>query len=177
MTGFVRRFLCLFMLLFALAVAPSYERGSLASAEAREVFELCGARSKTMAIAEAGALFSLRHGSVERFMESSGLLGNWRLVMLRVSCAFYAYACALPFLMAASWLGFRQLALSRIRAMSGTSDLRLALSLARRACLWALCFFLLEDSFPSFMEVSFLTLCLAMLIPASASLAFASSRP
>ena len=75
MTGFVRRFLCLFMLLFALAVAPSYERGSLASAEAREVFELCGARSKAMAIAEGGALYSLRLGSVERFMESSGLLG------------------------------------------------------------------------------------------------------
>ena len=61
--------------------------------------------------------------------------------------------------------------------MSGTSDLRLVLSLARKACLWALCFFLLEDSFPSFMEVSFLTLCLAILIPASASAALASARP
>ncbi|MDD7022723.1 MAG: hypothetical protein PUI29_09175 [Aeromonadales bacterium] len=177
MASLVSRFLRLFMLLFALAVVPSYEDGSLASVEAREVFEFCGAQGKAMDIARSGALYSLRYGSVERFMESSGLLGNWRLVMLRVSCAFYAYATALPFLMAASWLGFRHLALSKIRAMSGTSDLRLVLSLARKACLWALCFFLLEDSFPSFMEVSFLTLCLAILIPASASAALASARP
>ena len=171
------RFLCLILLLFALAIVPSFEGGNLASTEAREVFELCGAGAKAMGIAQAGALYSLRRGPVEGFMESIGLIGNWRLVLLRLSCAFYAYAHALPFLMAASWLGFRHLALARIRAMSGTSDLRLVLSIARRACLWALCFFLLQDSFPSFMEISCLTLALCILIPASASAAFASTRP
>lgn len=177
MVGLARRLICLAMLLAALAAVPPFDGGNLAAIEAREVFELCGAGGRAMDIAQGGALYSLRRGGIERLMESCGLLGNWRLALLRLSCAFHAYACALPFLMAASWLGFRQLALARLRAVSGASGLRLALSIARRACLWALCFFLLEDSFPSFAEVAALALCLAVLIPASASAALASARP
>ncbi len=177
MIALFRRFFCLALLMTVLALVPSYEGGSLSLAEAREGFLFFGGDRGAMDVAQSAVMAAISRGRADAFMESLGLLRIWDLAVLRLALAFHAFGMALPFLAAASWLGFRQLAQSRIRAMSGTSDLRFILAKARTLCLWALAFLLIEDSFPSGPFVGALALALAIVIPGAASAAFASGRP
>ncbi|MGN0908142.1 MAG: hypothetical protein ACI4NA_00855 [Succinivibrio sp.] len=177
MIGLFKRFFCLVLLLAALAVLPQHEGGSLVLAEAREAFLFCGGDRGAMDIAQSALVAMTSRGRADEAMESLGLLRIWDLAVLRLAVAWHAFGIMLPFLAAASWLGFRQLALGRIRAMSDAGLLRFALSKGRSLCLWALAFLLLEDSFASSPAAATAALALGMLIPGAASAAFACQRP
>jgi hypothetical protein len=167
----------LLVLLVLLGMTPPRAGADLMMLEARSIYAFCGGGDRAMDAINSAAGLAVRPSTAKDLFESLGLRRIWHLAVLRIGSAFYAYFWALPLLAAASWLGFRQLALSRIRAMSGTSDMVFLLRKGRSLCLFALCFLVLQNSFAAFQAIAPLLLALTVLASGAASAAFASSRP